>query len=218
MAKTENVQYKTILEAWYPLLPPVPNRPPKCFESMVRFEEWLAAAPSTITRNGFCEDCTRGMQRQMISEERCEFPDTDFPGQRDMDAAVQGKAPAELNADARDILTRKNNKQNGVALKTRRLNLSEAICAAADPKAKKAELEKMMDAHTKVVAHACDCTLWEWRKYEAGEVEIPRAVWKAFQEYEEQQQSVLRENQKAMRKLAGDLVALHGKSREEQAE
>lgn len=109
--EARKIRYATMMNAWYPLLPPSPNRHPKCFESMARFEEWLEAAPSTISHDGFCEDCTRGMQREMMKAGRCEFPSTDFPGVRNFDEAVIGKPSEELHPDAAERVKKRKKKK-----------------------------------------------------------------------------------------------------------
>ena len=93
------IRHARVMAAWFPLMPPMPARPPKCFDSMGRFEEWVESA-QVISKDGFCEDCTRGMQKEMIKAGRCEFPDTDFPGVRDFDESVRGKNPVDLHPDA----------------------------------------------------------------------------------------------------------------------
>ena len=121
MSKRESstVRHATITLAWYPLKPPFPQRPPRCFDSMTRFEEWLEAASSSIDRDGFCADCTRGMQKEMIAAGRCEFPSTDFPGVRDFYEIVAHRSDGDLSIDAvkrKERMQDKKTRRDGAAV------------------------------------------------------------------------------------------------------
>lgn len=54
---------------------------PKCFQSKQQFEAWVAMAKRSKLKNprlSFCNDCSIAYKRQMIKEDRCEYPETVF--------------------------------------------------------------------------------------------------------------------------------------------
>jgi hypothetical protein len=53
---------------------------PRCFNSYPEFKLWVTAARGShpTPGHGYCEDCTPAYKDQMVSENRCGYPEVTF--------------------------------------------------------------------------------------------------------------------------------------------